>query len=405
MKDASQLQPQKDRELTPQNVKELFTMALREGVQKYATSLSHLGLTDEKGIYREALKFAEITYNNVVRSMRKMLSNLEGEDEVKFPTAFELNTTEDVEKFFQAIVENEKILGEQAEEDMGKEVWRDEKYLKDYYRRARIKMAGSWAEPASAVVKFKNLIYAATNPTLQQQVRAQAAQQEGRDIPGRLAYYLMNTPVDGIGPKLVGFDLKEGAGKQRGMAQLGYDIEEAFSDAACHNDARQMCDLMSHHLVTQGKNVVNNQQIVVETTQTILSQINSCSGSRKVWKLTNFANHSTVYLISEKKGTKYESIASQNSTTILYNDLIRYPINEIDLEPMVAAGVKAIAPGGANELEWEVHEATSLEMLKARLKTRLRDGTTELSIGLAIAALEKIEEVKTLAVDARVLEK
>ena len=417
MQDSSQLQPQKGSQqislhplssvtvLTPQNVKELFTITLRGGVQKYSRCLSYLGFMDEKGFYEEALLFALLAYNNMVSSMRKMLSYLQGVDEVKFPTVLELNTLEDVDKFYQAIVANEKILGEQAEEHMSTDLSRDEKYLKEYYQRARIRMAGSWAEPASAVVKFKTLVSAATAPSLQQQVLARTAQQEGRDLPGRLAYYLMNTPVTAIASKLVGYDIKEGAGKLRGMAQLGYDIDSAFSDAACHNDARQMCDLLSHHLVSSGKVKVNTPQAEGETIQTILLQIKSCPGSRKVWKITNFANHSAVYLISQTKGTKYESIASPNSTTIMYNDLIRYPVNEIDLEPMVAAGVKAIGPGGAQEIEWEVHEATSLEVLQERLNRRLRDGTTELSMGITIAALEKIEEVKALGGQAKELEK
>ena len=189
MQDPSQSQPQKGSQpissqplssatvLTPQNVKELFTITLRGGVQKYAGCLSYLGFMDEKGFYGEALLFAALAYNNVVSSMRKMLSYLQGVDEVKFPTVLELNALEDVEKFYQAIVANEKILGEQAEEHMATDPSRDERYLKEYYQRARIRMAGSWAEPASAVVKFKALVSAATSPTLQQQALARTAQQ------------------------------------------------------------------------------------------------------------------------------------------------------------------------------------------------------------------------------------
>jgi hypothetical protein len=379
--------------LTPENIKELFTSALRHDVPLY---IQQLGFNNEQFFYAEALKFAQITYDNVVSSLSQGQAQ-----RIVFPPSEKLEDTASVEDFFQAILKNEAIVSQDINDHLETHTTTLSSdqlkiYEADQHQRARMKLAGSWAEPARAVVALKEAYRIATNPTHTEAIRARSAQKEGRDLAGRIAYYLMNVPVSTIAEGLVGFEEQEGAGKQRGMAQFGLNIINAFSDAACHNDARQMCDLLSESLFYKETKAITKPEDVGDLYATMLLQIKTCPGVRQVLKISNFANHSVVYLLNKQIGkcTKYESIASPDSTTILYNDLIRLDASETDLEGGLKADLSGLSQGGVNpSLEWEIHEATSLETLRTRLYKRLRAATTDISSSLTLAASNKLKEV------------
>jgi hypothetical protein len=427
-------------DLSPENVKELFTKAMRAGVAKYAKVAN---LTNEKDVYGEALKFALITYDNVVAGLNPSLEGV-----IQFPRAEEITGTEYIEALSAAIKNNQAIRGEgwqehyeeyrksssaqqgqaqgisaeepkaavEANPDIGGAGFEEhhaahlassstqqgqaqgisaEESLKKFSAGARSKIAGSWAGAAATVVRLRELLAAANRPSHSQALLAATAAREGRDVPGRLAYRLVNAQPEGIADALLGNDPKEGAGTQRGTGQLGLDIANAFTDAACHNDARQMSDLMSQKLFAKGSMVVGDERAIQQSIQKILVAIDQCPGARQVLKLTNFANHSALYLVGDKQATKYESIAGTDSNTILYNHLIRYDVTRSQLKPTLDAGARAIAAGGEKILRWEVHQATTLEQLRARVEERLRRGTTEVTLGLALAAHEKQQEVET----------
>ncbi|MGH4023769.1 MAG: hypothetical protein ACRDRV_04205 [Pseudonocardiaceae bacterium] len=395
-------------QLTPQNIREMFLKTLREGVEKY---FSLLGFGDGASLYREALKFAAITYDNVVTGLVPTLAG-----QAKLPPAEQVTDTDFVEKTTEELKFNTNILGREAEVHYleYKEAWDNPQgevrasgsqplsqteYLNQYHQRARVKLAGSWAEPAAAVVRLLQLIQSSEGTSFLDEMKSKTAKRMGRDITGRLAYHLMNVSPKEHAEQLLGLDVKEGVGKQRGTARLGLDIGDSFSNAACHNDAQKMIDLMSQRLVVKQSGTVGTND-VGKVVELITTSLDSLQDKRKLLKLTNFANHSVVYLIGPAWLHKYETIASQDSNTIVYNDILKdivtesEPIDSRRLREVLHSGVSAITSGGKNELIWEIHEATTLERFRERVEDLLRQGTTEISIGLAFAAHEKAREVR-----------
>jgi hypothetical protein len=371
--------------LTGTSIRDAFTEPMRAGVGKFTDQLLHPGAgkhKEEKALYAEGLKHATLAYDAILGTTQSTLS-----PGLALPPAGEI-TRENIQTIYEAIKADTGIKGEGEDMHLETDRSRDEGYSLTYQHNAREKIAGVWAEAARSVLRIRGLLHEVTTPNLQFEIRAAKAKAQGRDLKGRMAYHLMNFEPGTIAEGLIGNDPKEGPGKLKGMGQLSIDMADAFSNAACHNDARQFIDILSHRLFYKEERVItaSNKEA---TKKDILGQLDACRGERKLLKLTNFSNHSVVYLVGDGKAAAYESIATPDSTTILYNELIQGAITETDAKPRITAGIDHIATTvDGSKLVWEVHETTNAEQLKQRVEGRLRRGATAMGIATTLAARE-----------------
>lgn len=264
-----------------------------------------------------------------------------------------------------------------------------ETYVASRHQAERQKAASGWAQAAASVVRIADRAHGGTGLT--EQIKRNAEKREGRDLNGRLGYFLMSTATDDT-MKQLGVDATDHmTGRAQGAGALADRLTDLFSSAACHKDARDMCDLLSqqrHGEVT--KRIVESEDEVPAALGSVMSAISSCPGPTKLLKLSVYNNHSMLFVIGEDEAaTKLETVAAQDSKSIMINDLIRNQVSLQSARASVAAGLASLCKSeGSVELEYEVHQAATMEGVEGRVQDRLSERMTQLGVGMAVGSWE-----------------
>lgn len=393
---ASSSQPKAERQdVSPVALQQSFGKCLRGETQKLAKFLS---IPTAKELYQEALAFAKIRYTDRMEATSALLADFNDGEQYPLPTADEIVDQIVINETYQRILNDERIVETQLEMHLaerpnlvGSE--RDE-YIAELNRNARLKNAGNWAASASSLLKPTLLLEQEQSQGTMHLVKQASEKKQGRDAPGRLAYMLMNIEPRDMIFFLLEQDLKQGDASLTGIAKLGVAIADAFTDTACHKDARKMTDLLSQEILAKQTEVVGPDNLA-EVMAAISSDLSSCSGTIKVLKLSNYENHSVVYLVDESQDQAilYESIAANDSQAILFNDLITGGSTPGPIKNAIAK-VKDIAGKDGGKVEWEVHKAVDLDTVQSRMEKQLRNGATAMTLCLAVSAHETKDDYK-----------
>jgi hypothetical protein len=266
-------------------------------------------------------------------------------------------------------------------------------YISDQHKRARIKVAGTWAEAARA--------YFEINARLQRWVQEPEDRdddaEDGRDATGRLGYRLMTGSGGDLFTGLTGGpDIKEGERVQSGIKGLSLALADIFSTAACHKDAEQMMDLMAGPLLLKGTAQLVRDGHENQLLEVISLAVNQMPGSSKVLKLTNFQHHSVVFLISGQEddatANRYHTIAGKNAKHILYNEIINDSITPGEFREALRSGISRASNFhilGMTDLHWELYQATNMEVMSERVDAHLSESASALGMGLLIDGLDE----------------
>jgi hypothetical protein len=121
-----------------------------------------------------------------------------------------------------------------------------------------------------------------------------------------------------------------------------------------------------------------------------MQAIQGSSATSKVLKLTDKTTHSIAYLIGDQ-AAKLETVAGKNSDTILYNSLIHFKVNEVQVEKALKDGLVRIAMTFKRtaSLEWDLYEGVDQSQFASRVDKHLSEGVTALGAGLTIGNIER----------------
>lgn len=382
-------QRQNDR-LTSGGTKDLLTDRIRTGVGGVR---QRLGFANMQDLFQQALPAAHESYTEFARGHQL------GK---KFPPAAAISGQEDIERHAQRIRTDKSIESSDAREHLegylrtypeelrkhqvGERPTRPlspDEYLEDRHERSRIKNSGVWAEHASAYLSIARGAKGSSEPD--------EDPRDGRDLTGRLGYLLMTTaPADLFSGLTGGSDPKEGAPRKSGPGKLALDLEGIFSSAACHKDADQMLHLMAGSLISKGVETLSSAEHEAALVARIMQAIQGSKATSKVLKLTDKTTHSIAYLIGDK-AAKLETIAAPNSDTILYNNLIHFKVNEVEVQTALKSGLSRIAMTYKRTatLEWDLYEGVDQPQFASRVDKHLSEGVTALGAGLTIGNIER----------------
>lgn len=263
-----------------------------------------------------------------------------------------------------------------------------EDYIAERHGAERQKAASAWAQAAAPIVQ---IMARARRPATTKELLARRAEpQDGRDHSGRVGYLLMTTETDDV-MRRVGVNANDQmTGRAQGAGALAAQLPDLFSGAACHKDARDMCDLLSQRLhAGPSKLALESREEVPSAIDSVASAVAECPGPVKVLKLSVYNNHSVLYVIGAGGASRHETVAATDSKSIMINDLIRNEISLADARQSITAGVTALCTAeGRIALEYEVHQAADLETVQGRTRDQLGDRMTQLGVGMAVGSWE-----------------
>jgi hypothetical protein len=380
-------------DLDSKALRNTFSDALRRDLRSAAPAVDPM-LRNEKDVLTEGLNAAKLSYLQQSSVLADQVPGLAAQ----IPKPSEL-TDAVVKSFNETLLRSEEIKDSQAEEHWDQHEAQElasgntrERYIENRHRAARYKAAGAWAQAANPIVALQNRLPAVG--TLQDQIQSRG----GLGFDGRLGYLLSVTDIGDILSR-VGVDSKDDTRRAEGTGALAKRLIDVFGDIACHEDARLVCDLLSHRMHADGaKTSIKAPGEVTGVVDKIMSEVDSCPGNVKLVKLTVFSNHSILYVIGQDgAATRLESVAGSNGTNVLVNDVIS---GNVTTSPVAKQAILGGLSGLVNDqpdivLDYEVHQAASAEAVDTRVKDQLRDKLAQLAVGMVVGSWDMADQYAT----------